>query len=88
MINLIKKEKKNVFLLSLLLFLVGVLIVSTMQIPLLAGSAVCSDGECSCSCSGTACFCNTADNACECYCYPYDFEYCNNNGKGGPEYPG
>ena len=83
MSHLLKKEKKNVFLLSLLLFLVSVLIVNTFQIPLLAGTAYCSDGDCSCSCSGSDCSCVSGNNSCSCYCYPNSHQYCNKSKAGG-----
>ncbi len=83
----IKNEKKHILVLTFLLFILGIFIIKTFQTPLLAASAICSDGECSCSCTGISCFCNTADNACQCFCVPSNYEYCNKSGKM-PDLPG
>ena len=91
MLKVLKKEKKNVFLLSILFLILGFLILNTLQVPLLAETAMCGQGVCMCSCSGVYCECNAGPgDECTCICWldpGFDFDYCNDE-KGGPEPPG
>ncbi len=85
MTRILKREKKNVVILLLLSFILGVLMVSAFQAPLLAGTAYCSDGECTCSCSGSDCSCTSGSNSCSCYCSPNSYHYCNKSGGKIPD---
>ena len=87
MIKILKKEKKNVLMLSILFLILGFLVLNTLQVPLLAAWAQCEDGVCACSCSapiGYTCTCSTMTNWCSCSCTNYDWDYCSRN-KGLPE---
>jgi len=80
------KEKKNVFLFTVLVFVLGFLIFNSFRLPMLAaGSAICSDYQCTCSCYGNNCWCWAEYNCCECSCDPYSYQLCMNGLNPYPE---
>jgi hypothetical protein len=89
MIKILKKEKMNVFFLSILFFFLGFLILNTFQLPLLAAWAQCEDGICSCACAapiGYTCSCSTMTNWCSCSCSDgQNRDYCNGHTKPLPD---
>jgi hypothetical protein len=88
MIKILKKEKKNVLMLSILFLILGFLVLNTLQVPLLAAWAQCEDGVCACACSapyGYTCTCSTMTNWCSCTCDDgQGRDFCSRN-KGLPE---
>jgi len=86
--HLSRKSITNVFFLSILFLTLVFLFLNTIQVPLLAETAMCGEGSCTCTCIGGYCTCSAGPlEECMCWCsFPPDFDIC--NGKGGPEPPG
>lgn len=74
--NIFKKEGKHFVITLALVFLLGFLIFSWLQTPLLADSASCQSEGCSCSCWGGGCTCHAANGSCECSCVTGEIDVC------------
>jgi len=63
-----KRQKPGFAVMIVLIALIGIMLSTMFQLPLLAGSATCSSGNCKCSCSGSDCYCFAMVGVCSCEC--------------------